>query len=524
MRNGAPAPSASKSAHTVTRPTFVRRLDDLPLRAAALAILTGPLLLLVVAAAASVDVADQQSTYTASSRAAVQTSDNASQVLVSLLNAETGVRGYVATGDAAFLAPWRMATSAVGGQLNTLARGTGVTPDQGRALMSTANTEMFQLHDLVAAERSPSTSRGTLDARLLVGKSLMDRIRTLVSGLQARIQAMLSHRRARVNELRTAALAIAIAGAVIGLLGVVGMFMFIRRITRRVDDARADAHRLGVGETLPLTPTAGDEIGRLSAELQQASTLLSSRGADLVRAHQSALTAAKDRGDFLTHLGHELRTPLTAIVGFGQLLQSSVKLAPADAECVDQIVRATRHMIDLTGDIDDVGLEEASLPFEPAPVPLAEIADRVSGLMRPIAATRHVRLVLDVDPDVCAYANRRRLSQVLINLVSNAIKYNRVGGEVRISSGHAPAGSLRLVVSDTGVGIRAELQPRVFAPFERLEAESGEVEGRGIGLALSRTYIEAMGGSIGLESDEGRGTTFWVELPAAETAQESRAA
>jgi signal transduction histidine kinase len=196
-------------------------------------------------------------------------------------------------------------------------------------------------------------------------------------------------------------------------------------------------------------------------------------------------------------------------------------LRPEDADCVEQIVLATAHLIALTDEVHGAGLEQDPLPLKPQPVAVGEIAAEVAALMGPIAADRRVRIAVDIPAGAVARADPQRLSQVLINLVSNAIKYNRVGGHVRIGAEVIDSHQLRLSISDTGVGIAEDLQPRVFARLERLGAEDSDIEGSGIGLALSRAYVEAMGGAIGVESTQGTGSTFWVDLVPETPAQEA---
>ena len=495
----------------------LRRPADLPLRFKGLAIIALPLLVLVVSVALSVRVTDQENAYQASTRTALSTSTDVGQTLVSLLNAETGVRGYVATGDPSFLQPWQWAQAKLGLQLRSLASSPAVTAAQRRALARPAATEMALLRSLMRAPRGAGTLVSLRLRRLLVkGKAVMDQLRRTVSVVQGGVQRFLSQRREKVRGLRSTALAIAVAGLSVGLIGVLILYLFMSRIVQRVEAARVNAHRLGIGESLIEVPVSGDEIGRLSAELTHASGLLASRGADLVRAHRAALSTAREKDRFLSELAHEMRTPLTAIAGFGQLLDASDALTSEDAESATLIVRAANHLITLTDEIDASAEGEETLALNREPTRVIDVGEEVCALMGSIAAEKHVSLRLEVDPAVMVWADPQRLSQVLINLVSNAVKYNRVGGEVRIGARPGVTDRVRVFVSDTGIGIRAEVQPRVFAPHDRLDAEAGPVPGTGIGLALSRTYVEAMGGSIGLDSTEGQGSTFWVELPGSE--------
>lgn len=491
-----------------------RSWSDLPLRAKALAILLPPLLIVVVAALASVAVANQQTRHADTTRVVLDTSDDASQVFVSLLNAETAVRGYLATGDETFLQPWTWAVADLEGQLRDLIGAYGETAPAARGLAALARHEMTQLQVLIDDERAHMLPRADLRRLLRAGKATMDRARAGVASIQGRLQIDLQRSRARITDLRTAALVIAVAGLVVALLAVIGMYLFFRQVTHRIGAVRGDAHRLGLGESPRSAVGGGDEVGRLAAELRQASALLTTRSADLITAHQSALAAARDKSVFLSQLGHELRTPLTAIAGFGQLLESSPGLDPDDADSVTQIMHAAKHLMSLTDEVSDIGGRDEPLALSPDTTALAEVAREVCALMGPLAAERDVAIAVEVPAGARVRANRQRLSQVLINLVSNAIKYNHVGGHVRIGAQTMISGRLRLTVTDTGRGIPPELQPRVFAPFERLDAAADGIEGHGIGLALSRTYVEAMGGAIGVHSTPRQGATFWIELPA----------
>jgi CheY-like chemotaxis protein len=214
-------------------------------------------------------------------------------------------------------------------------------------------------------------------------------------------------------------------------------------------------------------------------------------------------------------MSHELRTPLNAILGFGQLLQMRGDEL-GDRESVEQILKGGRHLLDLINEVLDISrIESGRLPLSPEPVQVGEAVRRVVDLARPLAAER--RIALEVAGGALqeryALADTQRLQQVLLNLVSNGIKYNREGGRVVVGCHEAGAGRLRLTATDTGIGIPAEVRSRLFTPFDRLGAEAGGVEGTGLGLALSRRLVEAMGGRIGLESAEGGGSVFWIELP-----------
>ncbi|HET9467307.1 MAG TPA: response regulator [Vicinamibacterales bacterium] len=231
-------------------------------------------------------------------------------------------------------------------------------------------------------------------------------------------------------------------------------------------------------------------------------------------ARREADRANRAKSDFLSRMSHDLRTPLNAVLGFAQLLDMD-NLSPDQRESVTQILEAGRHLLDLMNEVLDISrIESGNLSLSPEPVAVADIINQVVRLMRPLGTARHidVRAAPSADDERFVRADRQRLNQILLNLMSNAIKYNRPGGTVTVSCDDAAGGRVRISITDTGVGIRPEKLALLFTPFERLGADQTGVEGTGLGLALSRGLAEAMGGRIGVASDVDRGSTFWIEL------------
>jgi signal transduction histidine kinase len=231
------------------------------------------------------------------------------------------------------------------------------------------------------------------------------------------------------------------------------------------------------------------------------------------QAARVAEAANRSKSEFLSRMSHELRTPLTAILGFGQLLEAS-DLSESDQEAVEYIVKAGNHLMGLINDVLDFSrIESGKLLLSMEPVAISDLLKEVISLMQGFANERRIQLSREV-PLGCGFvqADMQRLKQVLLNLISNAIKYNQVGGRVSFSCDRPREGTVRLGVHDTGSGIPAELQLRLFQPFDRLGAERTSVEGTGLGLALSKQLVEAMDGALTLESNSGQGSTFWIEL------------
>ncbi len=244
------------------------------------------------------------------------------------------------------------------------------------------------------------------------------------------------------------------------------------------------------------------------------------------KATEAALRAAKEeaeranraKSDFLSRMSHELRTPLNAVLGFAQLLQSDADdpLSARQQARVHELMRGGRHLLSLINEVLDLArIEAGALQLQLGPVDLQPLVDDCLPLVQAMAAARGITLrVRPPPPGGCrVQADPTRLRQVLLNLLSNAIKYNRPGGAVELAWWGAPATrSVRIEVQDTGPGISAAQQTRLFQAFERLDAEQSDVEGAGIGLALSKWLVDLMRGSIGMRSTPGQGSTFWVEL------------
>ncbi|MCW7541718.1 PAS domain-containing protein [Aquabacterium sp. A7-Y] len=239
------------------------------------------------------------------------------------------------------------------------------------------------------------------------------------------------------------------------------------------------------------------------------------------RAQLAAEAASRTKSQFLSRLSHEMRTPLNAVLGFAQLLA----LHAGDPEGLDarsqlsyanQIRRAGLHLLALVNDVLDIQqVEEGRLSLSPEPIELAEAVDTTTELLLPLAEAHRVATFNEVPPGVAVVADRVRLRQVMINLGGNAVKYNHEGGTVRWQLARDPARADRatLCVVDSGPGMSAEQLGRLFQPFERLGKETGDIEGTGLGLFVSRGIVEQMGGSLRIESEPGRGTRALVELP-----------
>jgi signal transduction histidine kinase/CheY-like chemotaxis protein len=233
-------------------------------------------------------------------------------------------------------------------------------------------------------------------------------------------------------------------------------------------------------------------------------------------AKMQAEEANTAKSEFLSCMSHELRTPLNAVMGFAQLLQMDDDLNEDQRSSANEIYHASELLLSLINDIMDLSkIEAGKMTLSIEPVALAEVLDQICYLSTPLANQSHITLNADyeIGPDLFVRADSVRLKQVLLNLVSNAIKYNRENGKVRVSiAKNVVTQNVRIIVSDTGMGISAEKLNQLFLPFDRLGAELSNTPGSGIGLVISKSLIEMMGGQIGVESTLGKGSRFWIEL------------
>jgi PAS domain S-box-containing protein len=258
---------------------------------------------------------------------------------------------------------------------------------------------------------------------------------------------------------------------------------------------------LATGEPLGFHSTTRDISDRKHTEVE------------LRRARQEAEGANSAKSEFLSRMSHELRTPLNAILGFGQLLER----APLDERPhrhAEHVVKGGRHLLTLIDEVLEITqIESGNISISVEPLLLTRAVEDTVELIRSIADHRGISIEADLTAvaDLYVMADAQRLKQVLLNLLANAVKYNSPDGSIRVSAAEEGE-TIALGVSDTGAGIAAEDLPRVFTPFDRLGAETSDIEGTGLGLALARGLAEAMGGSLDATSELGTGSTFKLRL------------
>jgi signal transduction histidine kinase/CheY-like chemotaxis protein len=492
--------------------------SDCSLRTKGLLVLALPLMTFVASALVFLLVLSQMDRAQGGVTEARRAQSRLAQVYLLVLDGETGIRGYLATGDQKFLGSTSDAKARLPAVLDALTDAIGDHPSQAARLdrVRTILAAGYQLDPPSATLRSdPAAVRSWLDAQ----KESTDEFRTVLADVWRTEDRLLSSRLDERNVWIERGRITTLTALGLGLFGgLAAMLALTLGVSRRLERVVARTDGLRQGEAPDFIDPGKDEIGVLSRRLTEVASRWLLWKSEAHNARVAAEAANQAKSEFLSRMSHELRTPLNAVLGFTQLL--AMDLPESQQDSVRQIRRAGVHLLNLINEVLDISrIEAGQLALSPEPVRVADIVSEVVDLMGPIAAERAVTIRSDgaLAGDCHVLADRQRTKQIILNLASNAVKYNNRGGNVVVKC-RVEDGEVVLEVIDDGIGIAEADLDRLFIPFERLGAANSEVEGTGVGLAISQRLACAMNGRIEVSSTLGRGSTFRLHLPVTEAA------
>jgi signal transduction histidine kinase/HAMP domain-containing protein len=408
-------------------------------------------------------------------------------------------------------------TSRLLAALNAAPRdGSGLTPAVDVLAESTGAAALVLYQpDYEANEWEPTAARGLAPQRLsritvrdVVGESGPPLVR-LAEAAGAAARAKLQLPTAPGRELAIATLRS--AGRLVGLLVALPTDEFT---TAQMDSLELALPNLAIACE---RESAFLHTRRLATEVRRTARYLEEQSDELTRLNEELAKANRLKSDFLANMSHELRTPLNSIIGFSDMLltEEAGGLSPIQRDFLETVARNGRHLLALISELLDLSkIEAGRLRLTLESLDLRDLLREAAENVRAQTEQRHHRLEVDVpDEPLQVSADHVRVRQILLNLLSNAIKFTPDGGQVRLV-GRADNGGARVEVIDTGIGIAPADQSKLFQEFVQLDASaSRQYEGTGLGLALCKRLVELHGGRIGVESDHGRGSTFWFTLP-----------
>ncbi len=323
----------------------------------------------------------------------------------------------------------------------------------------------------------------------------------------------------QAERISKAALTIAILGICVAAF----LSWWISGIISRPMQLMADAVQLVARGDLSAKVDLSDrlrpvEMLKLQRSFNQMIDDVSRKNTVLVNLAHEAVISSNHKSAFISSMNHELRTPMNAVLGFAQMLEinQNEPLSENQKSAVEHILRNGNHLLELVDQMLELNkIEAGTLPLHMEDILARDVLNESLYLIQARANHDHIEIIDDTGDEALPllWTDSTRLIQVLLNLLSNAVKYNRKGGSVSLACREVHGGMLRLSVIDNGVGIAAELQDKLFMPFERLGHELGQIDGTGIGLSIAQQIVEKLGGHIGFESEQGRGSHFWVDIP-----------
>jgi len=451
-------------------------------------------------------------------RHAQQAITSASQLEILVLDLETRLRGFAITNDESALGQWQKERHKYGGQIRNLLRLSADNPAQERraraikkAIDAYLDENSFQLLQFMG--RNPGLE--PLIVKEARGLHRLDRVRPRFRSFISNERTIADARDGDARRTGRFAIGFGAGSLALAVLLIVLLTLYLsRRVARPIRITAETAGRLADGDLSSRVDERGvGEVGDLQQAFNSMAVSLERGRRDLEEQNQKLRESERVKSELVSSVSHELRTPLASILGFSDLMLQR-DLDAGDRRRYLQLVRGEAdRLAALLNDLLDLQrIEEGGVLLTREDVNLSELL--ASQVVLYSAQSERHSLELDADERCVVDGDRDRLAQVVGNLLSNAIKYSPDGGVVRIEATRTD-GSVRVTVQDDGMGIPTAQQSQIFTKFFRGDAGRRlGIGGTGLGLALSRDIVEAHGGTMGFESGEGQGSTFWFELPA----------
>ena len=468
--------------------------------------------------------------------------DRATTTFSLLQDAETGQRGYLLTGSARYLEPYERSRRELVTDAAALRRAIGDDSIQARRLDSIETLVRLKMNELGEAIRLRQESGLAPAIRIVesdLGKTAMDSLRVLFDRMTTDERARLEQNLAAESKRRRTLTIVLIGGAILGtvLSLLLGAMLYraasfearaVRALQSQRDELRAQSDELE--RQAQLLQDQAAELEAQNADLQEQAAELEAQTEELEtstqelseqtkaaeQARETAEAANRAKSDFLAMMSHELRTPLNAIAGYAQLMQLGVPepVPAAHRDYLERIQMSQHHLLGVINSVLNFArLEAGAVEYQMRDVPVSALLDAVEPLIAPQAGAKQLGYTcVPCDRSLVVRADADKVAQVLLNLISNAVKFTPPGGEITLAA-EAQGHRVAIQVRDTGIGVPLDKQRTIFDPFVQVDqSRTRTTDGAGLGLAISRELARGMGGDLDCQSEPGTGSTFTLYL------------